>query len=164
MVKEIHEYQGKSLSDLEVRPGELIAFDNKDLEFPSPLLLASYQDMSKVDKDEVLAGQMLIFYPQMKDQESWVFYPKNDVILGLWPDKKVEIITKPYSYGSYLVEDVYVGEELIKSMLEKNKQGFDVWADQIEDLKRRLERDTFKQISKDMKTCAISLIDLISGK
>lgn len=66
MQKQISMYDNKTLDDLDWRPGELIAIDNSDPEFPSPLILAITRRIVPGFKDSV-KGVHMRFYSSPPD-------------------------------------------------------------------------------------------------
>ena len=48
MKNHVSVYDSKTLSNLDVRYGEIVAFDNGDLEFPSPFILAIPTNLIRV--------------------------------------------------------------------------------------------------------------------
>ncbi len=143
MKNHVSVYDSKTLSNLDVRYGEIVAFDNGDLEFPSPFILAIPTNLIRVPGDSFFSdnkntalGYRLLFSPYGDNEsEHWSLHAKGD-ILGLWsPDynsngKGVPNFGIQNPTGMYVVEHAYSGLKSISEALSKIR-GFEFYADKL---------------------------------
>src|SRR3989339_645906 len=161
MVKQINRYKDASLSNLDWTPGELIAFDNTDIEWSSPLILAIPKKIVKGYQDSPL-GMKLLYCPLNGKREGWTLYPEGD-ILGLEsPNYKgnskvphFQIITEEsfLHRNLYFVEAALAGREAIEKYLQKNDLSF--YAGCLKSGKLVTERN---QLEKFMQKIGIGFI------
>ena len=124
MATKVDYRNNKSLSELELIPGEFMAFNNDDVEYGGhPFLMAvptALQEglLEEPDGD----SQVLIFSPRNGDQEFWNLYSKDKVI-GLWTPKKwngfniPKFSEKDRTEKPYVVDVAYSGNEAVKQGL-----------------------------------------------
>ncbi len=147
MAKEINIYKNKSYSELDWTPGELIAFDNTDLEYPSPLILAIPKKIVKGFEDSS-KGMNLLYHPQDGEDEKWTLYYQGNM-LCLWspnykkgldvPNFKSFKKGSPRRYG-YFVESALAGREAVQKYLQGSNFNLDFYARCLESEKLITER------------------------
>lgn len=126
MVTRIDYRNNKSLSELEIVPGEFMAFNNDDVEYGEhPFLIAMPK---RLERGENSCSQKLIFAPTGEDSEFWQLHSENKVI-KLWAPVKWNGLSIPNietnnDYGmnndsdkSYVVMKAYSGNEAVKQGL-----------------------------------------------
>lgn len=124
MANRVHYRENKSLSELEIVPGEFIAFNNDDVEYGGhPFLIAIPEKLEKITPDFYDPNsKVLIFAPKNKDQEYWNFCSKGKV-LGIWTPKnwngiKIPNFSKEDRVDrTYVVDVAYSGNEAVKQGL-----------------------------------------------
>lgn len=127
MFKKINIYNNPSFSELNYVPGEIIALDNSDFEFPSPLILTIPREIVKGYENSP-HGMRLLYLPKNRTREEWTVYPNGNV-LGLWSPNcnkdgseapNFEII-KPSQKERYVVEHALSGTKAIQEYFEQNR-------------------------------------------
>ncbi|MEK6917374.1 MAG: hypothetical protein AABW51_00310 [Nanoarchaeota archaeon] len=143
LVKRIVYGDGRSLEDLDINPGDFVAFDNSSNEVLTPPFLITQA------KEKLMAGKLpnpcgvaedlyLIF---SNNSEVKKYLLTNRGTIGLYsPD--LEIVRMPNislePITTYVAESAFVGEEeIIKALAERQKIGLDFY---IPWLKQEFER------------------------
>jgi len=148
MAKQISEGKNRSLLELDIVPGEIVAFDNSDREFPSPFVLAIPEKLVRGFNHDIPRGLRLVFAPEHEKRELWTLYTRG-AALRLWAPAYREgervpnyFAADPNSsyFTSYVVESAYSGREAIKQALANNEQGLDFYAACLESGKLVTER------------------------
>ncbi|MFZ1970984.1 MAG: hypothetical protein WAU65_02290 [Candidatus Nanoarchaeia archaeon] len=136
MRKSLSIYDSKTLSELDISYGEVVAFDNADLELPSPFIVAIAQNLTKISHDQFFSKRLglgMVFWPKGEEPEYWSFNAKGD-IMQLWPLSSGDLRSRNYDIfnpkGTYLVEKAYSGKEDVLSALE-NTTGFKPYASRL---------------------------------
>lgn len=147
MAKQIMEYDGRNLNELEIAPHELIAFDNQDFEMPHPFLITKFSEL--IEGHEKGLGLRLIHCPTKEERKEWTIVPTRE-LLGLWGPNhgslgerisNFEVI--PYGVCNliYVVESAYSGEEeILRALKSLKNEGMDFYAQSeiFESLKVRI--------------------------
>jgi hypothetical protein len=144
----------KTLKLLNIIPGQIIGFDNSDLEMPfqEPFLLAIPRLIRRGFYDNP-KGLRLIYNSPRGESEKWTLHIKG-ATLGLWAPaindqgKKIPHITRISEQGfthgnAYVIESAYSGKQAILEALRNNKQGLDFYAPLLESGKLNIERGRF---------------------
>jgi hypothetical protein len=153
MPKRIDIYNNMSLSELDWIPGELVAFDNTDLECPLPLLLTLPKKITK--GYEIPPKRILLIYPpQNGETEMWTLCSEENT-LELWspnhrrgskvPDFDVSSSREIFSYP---VETALAGKEAIQKYLQNNKQGLSFYAKCLESGRLVTERSLLEKLAQ----------------
>jgi len=142
----------ESLEELAYTPGDLVAFDNSDLEMPQPFLLAITERLVKgFDRYH---GIKLLFCPERGEREEWTLYTRGDA-LGLWTPRQrhrggrtfpnFEVVAQGSGQRNpYFVEYACSGEERVLHALASRKgQGMDYYAACIRGGRLIIERGKF---------------------
>ncbi len=133
MGKRVSVYKNKSLRELDWTPGELVAFDNLDPEWPQPLILGHIYNLRQEDNES--HGDLRVIFGDYKSKEKWIaqFFAKP---CGLFDakDRKPEYVdvTEGFRNGFYILEKAIAGQEEVVNYLKSLGKGFDLYADLIE--------------------------------
>ncbi len=157
MAKQISIDKNTSFSELDWNPGELIALDNTDAEYPSPLILGIPKNIVR-GYDKSNEGMKLLYYSYYGEREEWTLYPIGNLIQLWGPDRyknKLEpnfklIKEKFQPKGTYFVENAISGEEKIKEYFQESKQGLDFYAKCIESGKLIIKRSPLEKMIERM--------------
>jgi|WetSurMetagenome_2_1015567.scaffolds.fasta_scaffold244216_2 hypothetical protein len=151
MSKRINVHQNTSLSQLDWKSGEVIAFDNDDPEWSSPILLAIPKEIVKGFEDS-LKGVKLIYTPNCNwKREEWTLYFEGNILeLGPISNRKSNSLNfnmrpRGYAYGNaYVIETALSGKEAIQEYLGENKS-FKLYAECIKSGKLIVERSRLEK-------------------
>lgn len=162
MADKIEYSKNKSLLELDIIPGQIVAFDNNDYEWPHPFLLAIPEKLVK-GFEETPKGIKLIYWHgcDSADREEWTLHTQGKMI-GLWspnveyredyksksrtksPNIKIMKNGKEYfGNNSYVIEKAFSGKDAVLRGLQN--AGFDLrfYADCMEKGKLVMERGRF---------------------
>ena len=151
MTKQISIDKNNSFSELDWNPGELIALDNTDSEYPSPLILTIPKDI--IRGHDSTKGIKILYHAYNGEREEWTLnYTGN--LMQLWgPDRYTNKLKPNFKIakenfppkGIYFVEYAISGEEKIKEYLKGSKQGLDFYAKCIESGKLNIKRSALEK-------------------
>ena len=139
-----------SLSQLNIIPGQVVAFDNEDIDCPAPFILAIPDRLEKgiqVGKNVL----HLCFYSDFADgKEEWTLFTRGKA-LGLWAPRyqdgrkvsSLDTNMDRYVGYSYYVEFAYSGRTRIREALRESRQGLDFYADLMDQGRLITERGYF---------------------
>jgi len=147
-------HKDKSLSQLDWNPGELIAFDDADPEFPQPLLLVIPDRLVRCSEENFPDSDNTIRLAYCPDsmREDWILYFRGGA-LGLWSPRykgKSEVphfisFKKWKRIPPYFVEYALSGKENILNYLKNNKQGLAFYAECMKNDKLVTERSQLEK-------------------
>jgi len=155
MTKQINMDTNASFSELDWTSGELVAFDNTDFEWPSPLLLTLPKKIVRGYENSP-QGMKLLYCPQNGEREELTLYSEGNM-LGLWsPNYKkgskvphFEIIKGGFPHGNaYFVENALAGREAIQKYLQESRDGLDFYAEYLESGKLVTERSQLEKLAQ----------------
>ncbi len=154
MQKQISIYKDRSLSELDWKPGELIAFDSTDLEFPQPFLLAIPDKLVRSSEEDFsdFDNGIKLLYCADDSRENWTLYFRGNT-LGLWSPRykgSSEIpnfvsLEKWHGRNPYFVEYALSGKKSIINYLQNSKQGLAFYAECMRDGKLITERNQLEK-------------------
>jgi hypothetical protein len=127
MPKQINVRDNASMSELDWKPGELIGFDNTDLDFPHPFLLAIPKKIVR-GFDDSMAGLRLLYSSARGEREKWTLYFEGN-LMELWEPygknyNKPKFRTRQLGFSNeayYVVEYALSGREVIRDYFEKDE-------------------------------------------
>ncbi len=136
MTKELHEYCGKTFSDLRFDRGELIGLDSPwDPEGSYPFVLGTVHKFEMGHKEN---GFKIVYYPKKENPEHWTLFPGMQ-LFKLWaPERiykglvipKIEPIKVSNCNSGVYIDRVHLGEDNIRKALasDRNKrEGLDFY-------------------------------------
>jgi len=163
MAKSINCFENKSLSDLDIVPGQVVAFDNIDYECPHPFILAIPEKLVRGFEDHPRGIRLIYWHGcDSKDREEWTLHTRGRMI-GLWsPQTKyesrgktrvpnVKIMTNAnewYGNNAYVIERAYSGRDAVQNGLQSVGLGLDFYADCMEKGELITERGTIGKFAR----------------
>ena len=160
MAKSINEFENKSFSELDIIPGQVMALDNNDFEYPHPFLLAVPEKVVKGFEDAP-NGLKVLYWGRPwaeSEREEWTVHTKGKV-LGLWSPRCINQKKYAPSFfmadakefnNSYVVEKAYSGGEAIQNALQEFKGDMRLYADCMKKGKLITERGMLGKLVKNM--------------
>lgn len=161
MTNSIKDSKNKSLSELDIVPGQIVAFDNNDYDCPHPFILAIPEKLVKGFENHS-RGIRLVYWNIRKGEprEEWTLHTQGK-ILALWSPKKnydrktispnfKSMINGQEWYGdnAYLVEKAYSGKDSVQTGLQNAGFGLDFYASCMNDGKLITERGMMGKFMK----------------
>ncbi|MFA5992072.1 MAG: hypothetical protein WC796_00005 [Candidatus Pacearchaeota archaeon] len=138
MTRRIHIDENLSLAELEFKSGDVVAFDNSDVDLPQPFVLAV---ADKIERGFSPGKNCLgLMFNSNGNREEWTLYTRGHA-LGLWAPSGPRDLYRPSykvmngfsgdSSQAYFVESAYSGVKEIERALGENRQGLDAYLEFI---------------------------------